>query len=476
MHDEHALTRRTVEVELLAGAAPGGGWRARWRTLSALQTTLMVAMLCLAGLQCALLTFAAATVGKAGFQITASVFGGFGLIASCIVTLTLLSHPRPRLVSVWLILLTLANVLAAIAVEFDLWALLTGIIGAALLTAASLLGSRRAGKRPPWIVLALGLTCAVICSLLLIFELPNRPLTREPITVAFSTPSRGFAVDSEGIVFASSNGGLTWTENVLLSGRHIAWISFLDSMNGWAYGSDGALLASADGGLTWASRSAVPGGRLSDAMFVDSEHGWSLAQDGTIAATSDGGVRWHVVRNPSSAEDFFALAFGDTRSGWALGLSGNDVFASRKGMVLHTDDGGRHWDVQSLAVASGDPTAIAANGPNNAWAVGADGLIVATTDGGVTWARQEAGTSKDLLSVCFLDAEHGWAAGTGVILRTSDGGRHWAVRQSETVVDLHHITFVDTHQGWASGDGGTIVATSDGGRTWSVQLTGTKWR
>jgi photosystem II stability/assembly factor-like uncharacterized protein len=60
---------------------------------------------------------------------------------------------------------------------------------------------------------------------------------------------------------------------------------------------------------------------------------------------------------------------------------------------------------------------------NRGTAVGKDGTIVRTTDGGATWVTQTSGTTSFLLGVSFTDANTGTAVGqNGTILRTTDGG------------------------------------------------------
>ncbi len=131
------------------------------------------------------------------------------------------------------------------------------------------------------------------------------------------------------------------------------------------------------------------------------------------------------------------------------------------------------------------------------WAVGAGGTIVATADGGRSWAPQAACAksfpctptspdmvSADLTAVSFPDPAHGWAVGTGgTIVATADGGRSWspeaacaktvactATSADRVSADLTGVSFADPAHGWAVGAGGTIVATGDGGRSWSRQL------
>ena len=83
-------------------------------------------------------------------------------------------------------------------------------------------------------------------------------------------------------------------------------------------------------------------------------------------------------------------------------------------------------------------TAVSAVG-DAVWAVGHDGTIIASRDGGLTWALQREDvldTSPDavfdprqgvpLLDVLMLDANHGFATGAyAQLLRTDDGGKSW---------------------------------------------------
>ena len=85
-------------------------------------------------------------------------------------------------------------------------------------------------------------------------------------------------------------------------------------------------------------------------------------------------------------------------------------------------------------------TAVTAVG-NNAWAVGHDGTILGSKDGGLTWSvqREELWTQEGfdapdwtpryaapLLDVMFIDAQRGYAIGAySLLLRTEDGGESW---------------------------------------------------
>ncbi|MFZ3326179.1 MAG: YCF48-related protein, partial [Methylocella sp.] len=110
------------------------------------------------------------------------------------------------------------------------------------------------------------------------------------------------------------------------------------------------------------------------------------------------------------------------------------------------------------------------------WAVGEEGTILATRDGGASWKAQQSGTGNRLYGVHFADAQTGWAVGEGgTILATRDGGASWKAQQSGTGNFLTGVHFADAQTGWAVGDGGTILATRDGGASWKAQQSGTHY-
>ena len=60
------------------------------------------------------------------------------------------------------------------------------------------------------------------------------------------------------------------------------------------------------------------------------------------------------------------------------------------------------------------------------FAVGSQGTIIKTSDGGINWTSQFSGTTKGLGSVCFINENIGYCAGhQGTIIKTTDGGLNW---------------------------------------------------
>jgi gliding motility-associated-like protein len=108
----------------------------------------------------------------------------------------------------------------------------------------------------------------------------------------------------------------------------------------------------------------------------------------------------------------------------------------------------------------------------NGWAVGDNGLIMATTNGGTTWVNQTSGSNSFLGGVFFISTTQGWAVGSeGTILSTSNGGTTWTTQlfTSGSNAQFYDVFFTSATQGWAVGFFGRISTTTDGGITWTTQ-------
>jgi photosystem II stability/assembly factor-like uncharacterized protein/tetratricopeptide (TPR) repeat protein len=117
---------------------------------------------------------------------------------------------------------------------------------------------------------------------------------------------------------------------------------------------------------------------------------------------------------------------------------------------------------------------------NEGWAVGDEGVVWHTIDGGATWERQATGVRASLRAVHFVTPYTGWVVGreelpggssAGVVLRTADGGITWEAIGSGSVPGLAAVHFFDDRLGLAAGDGSDafpsgVYATTDAGRTW----------
>lgn len=147
----------------------------------------------------------------------------------------------------------------------------------------------------------------------------------------------------------------------------------------------------------------------------------------------------------------------------------NYIAVGDRGHVLVSSDDGKSWS-QSIAPTRAMLTCVSFADAQHGWAAGHDGVIIATTDGGITWTRQDDGKDLDTayLDVLFLDAKHGFLVGAyGKFLETTDGGKTWNARKISDE-DLHFNRI--THEGttiYLAGEAGTVLISHDLSRTWT---------
>ena len=133
------------------------------------------------------------------------------------------------------------------------------------------------------------------------------------------------------------------------------------------------------------------------------------------------------------------------------------------GVILYTSDGGKNWTRQGLKDVIPNVTIsfIAAVDENIVWACGessdAKPTILKTTDGGKNWIRLEDSRGIPLASyggIGGADELHAWAAGdSGVIIATTDGGTTWTRQDHEQNPDVVYgsMSVVDKNHIWAIG-------------------------
>lgn len=145
--------------------------------------------------------------------------------------------------------------------------------------------------------------------------------------------------------------------------------------------------------------------------------------------------------------------------------------------IAYSDDYGTTWTSVSVGSTNGQfaqgPGALFAIDLYNIWLVVNDGYIYKSSDGGATWATQEAGvvTSEDLHSVHFIDQYIGYAVGTSdAILKTVDGGQTWSATGDDTGTgdDILTVFATDNLTVFVGTDGGDLFRTGDGGATWDI--------
>jgi photosystem II stability/assembly factor-like uncharacterized protein len=186
-----------------------------------------------------------------------------------------------------------------------------------------------------------------------------------------------------------------------------------------------------------------------------------------------------VSRESGTTTDLWDVFFVNSDTGYAVG---GNMATGYQGIVLRTTDGGITWTSQDI------PTNRALYGvfftnDSTGMAVGQDGMILRTTDCGETWTSLEIETPTFLMGVFFTDDSSGVVVGlradTSRILRTTDAGKTWSPQEHPEVIGviayMSAVCFCDSLNGWVVGQKGAILRTRDGGITWTKQSPVTYW-
>lgn len=163
----------------------------------------------------------------------------------------------------------------------------------------------------------------------------------------------------------------------------------------------------------------------------------------------------------------------------AVRAGGRIVAVGEWGHVLLSDDGGASWRQAAWVPTQATLTDLGFVDAHEGWAVGHDGVILHTRDGGERWELQRASPEDEapLLSVCFLDRQRGFAVGAfGLLLATEDGGEHWQRRalggerpaEGEPPEDPHlnHVFRGSGDSLFIAAEFGAIFRSRGGGRAW----------
>jgi photosystem II stability/assembly factor-like uncharacterized protein len=174
------------------------------------------------------------------------------------------------------------------------------------------------------------------------------------------------------------------------------------------------------------------------------------------------------------------------------------VAVGPRGHIVVSLDAGATWQ-QSPVPLSSDLTAVYFPSPKIGWAVGHDGIVLASTDGGVTWTKQldgraindlvladikakleanpesaelrnlaaeaernkEQGPDKPFLDVWFENDTTGYVVGAyGLLLKTTDAGKTWQSwfdrQDNPRLMNLYSIRPAAGAL-YISGEGGTVL-------------------
>lgn len=195
------------------------------------------------------------------------------------------------------------------------------------------------------------------------------------------------AVDEDGRLYRSADGGETWSAGaatpVAYDARDLHFSTLLD---GWVVGSGAgqtSILRTTDGGDSWTPVPSI-GGTLV-AVDFEGTSGWAIYPGSLFYRTTDGGATWTQHELPDELGFLTAadIDFWDESVGYVVGMFG---YAARSA------DGGETWTVLPTPTDEHDFTGLYLIGPDELWATTRDGAAYYSATGGQNWAVMETGS------------------------------------------------------------------------------------
>ena len=250
----------------------------------------------------------------------------------------------------------------------------------------------------------------------------------------------------------------------------------IDEHEALAVGDLGRIFLTVDAAKTWDLLGAGTKRPFVSIACPDPTHIWVAGQAGDVAHSSDGAKTWQMQTSGTNRQ-LLQIAFANAQRGLAVGDFGT---------IVRTDDGGKTWTKIALpehiklppdvaeVVDPGDVVlySVTFANPDSAWIVGEFGVILTSSDGGLTWSGQDSPVESSLFGVPFTDQQHGWAVGLeSTLLVTVDGGISWKKQEVQTpngfALALYDVQ-VRGNYGWAVGDNGFLLNSKDAGATWQL--------
>ncbi|HEY5746177.1 MAG TPA: YCF48-related protein [Chryseolinea sp.] len=282
--------------------------------------------------------------------------------------------------------------------------------------------------------------------------------------ITFVDAQKGFIVNGSNLL-RTTDAGQTWQASDRMSGsRRIAF----NNQTGFVVGDYDAVFRSKDTGATWERLYVSTGENYHSVHIIDADTIYVVGAQ-QIMKTFDGGDSWTklTIQAPPSYSynlQVNASVFTSSKVGHA---------ACANGLILKTKDGGLTWyKTESVSYFPSDYLCMTFVNENVGYASREYHDVLKTIDGGETW-QLVGGYPDTIYDLFFVDAKIGYATGEyGVVHKTVDGGVSWQwagfLNARYDASTLYGLYFFDANQGIVVGARGRIMKTENGGTDWTA--------
>ena len=268
----------------------------------------------------------------------------------------------------------------------------------------------------------------------------------------------GLAVGLAGTVLTSEDTGKTWQDGAVGVPGALLGVS-CGQKTSLAVGQTGLLMRKSGDG-DWAKVDSGTDQRLLSVSANESGLAVAVGGFGTVLRSTDDGLTWAPLSFDWEAilNDFYEPHVYDV----SVSAEGIINLVGEFDLVLRSADQGDTWEV----VNKGDTSLFALHfrDATTGFAVGQDGKIVKSLDGGLTWNILSTPTKENLLDV--------WSSGSQVVvtgirtlLRSRDDGLTW---ESVTEGDVS-VQWYQAVDGVSGSDADSVVMVGHSGRIINIK-------
>ncbi len=246
--------------------------------------------------------------------------------------------------------------------------------------------------------------------------------------VRFFDQQHGIVIGKD--ILITEDAGQSWTSQGMIGARFydIAVLNNTTCVVSAKFG-DVNLIKSEDLGMTWDTLVIDSHFNFATLSFVNEQVGYACrgSIDGNqIRKTTDGGITWEPYSSNTGSviSVIEALVFVSEDKGFRGGWYNSSLYM--------TEDGAITWNQATTVTDTGgtqpfEPSIldfdIRASRPNSYYACGWYGELYKSVDGGEHWVSLNPGTDVNLYGIFFLNDNLGWIVGDdGLILKTTQGG------------------------------------------------------
>lgn len=250
--------------------------------------------------------------------------------------------------------------------------------------------------------------------------------------------------------------------------------------------SNGQALYTYDAGNTWHLKDSISKWALYGITSDNQKTIFTTGITGNIFSSNDRGNTWNSFQTPEWSDlerinvisDSVIMAIGSVgtiqrrvNGNWSsINLkrqlnaiaftSANVGYIAAFGAIYKTINAGRTWEILS---AKGDNfCGLHFFDDVNGFAIGREGTILETSNGGKTWRTRRNGNNIlnatwQFTDILFTDVSTGYICGVnGLLLKSIDGGSSWKKADYFSDLTVRRLYTFDKKTVWMVGDGGSI--------------------